>query len=150
MQLDRYSDEVTTKQNVVDNMTDIFVAKTPDKKNFKLKDGTLLVMDLYDESGDKIAGNAEIEIAGQKPTQRNPREIDEKPYRPYNQISVDRQYDKNNQDQLKLDIDSGHIDFIEGHMLKIRLKADSKVDWTNPNTILEFEVEEQPYRAPRN
>lgn len=150
MQLDRYSDEVTTKQNVVDNMTDIFVAKTPDKKNFRLDDGTLLVMDLYDTNGDKIAGNAEIEIAGQKPTQRNPREIDEKPYRPYNQIPVSSQYDSNNQSQLKIDIDSGHIDFIEGHTIRIRLKADTQVDWTNPDTVLEFEVVEEAYRAPRN
>lgn len=146
MDLNKYSDEVETMENAEDRMSTIFKAKTPDKKNFRLHDDTLLVMKLYDADGDQIPGKAKVEIAGKKPTQRNPREIDEKPYRPYNQISVDRQYDESNQGELKIEVDPGHIDFIEGHEILIRLKSDKVVDWENEDSIIEFNVEEQPYR----
>lgn len=147
MQLDKRHEAVETYENSTGQMSDIFVVTTPDKKNFKLRNKELLVMDLRDSDNNKIEPSARIEIAGQKPTQRNPREIDEKSYRPYNLLEMDQQYQRDNQGQLKIAVD-GNIDFIEGHMIKIRLESDNVVDWDNSE--IEFEVKEEPYREPQS
>jgi len=146
MQLDKRHEAVEVMENSTGHMSDVFVVTTPDKKNFKLRDKELLVMDLRDSNNDKIEPSARIEISGQTPTQRNPREIDEKSYRPYNLLDMDQQYKKDNQGQLKIRVD-GNIDFIEGHKIKIRLESDNQVDWDNSE--IEFEVKEEPYREPR-
>lgn len=147
MQINHLHEDVTLLENTANVMTPIFVVKTPDKKNFKLEDGTILIMDLRDGNNDKISANSMFEIGGRKPTQKNRREIDpDKSYRPYHQIAVDKQYNTDNQGKLKVRVDPGFIDFIEGHIIEIALLSPDVVDWDN--SILEFEIVEEAYREP--
>mgnify|MGYP000382578456 CR=1 FL=1 len=146
MELTKRHDSVETYANTANKLDLIFRSTTPDKKNYKLRDKTVLVMDLRDSSNEKLDPSSVIEIAGRKSVNRFPSEIDEKSYRPYSMLEMYDQYDVNKQGMLKIDVSNGYIDFIEGHMLEVHLKSPDVVDWTKSE--IEFEVIEEAYREP--
>lgn len=144
MQINKDKDYVETYENQTGVLSKIFVSEVPDKRVHTLKNNTLLVMDLRDSGDAKIDASSQVVIAGKRPTPNFPTDIDEKSYRPYYQIDLDSQYNAENQSQLLIEVEQGQYDFIENMTIEFWLESDTQIDWSN--SVLEFEVEEKPYK----
>ncbi|MFW6046668.1 MAG: hypothetical protein ACOCP4_02615 [Candidatus Woesearchaeota archaeon] len=148
IQINNNKSFVNTYQNQPGVLSKIFDSIVPDKRVHTLKNGTVLILDLQDSDGNQLPANTELFLGGKRITPIWPTDIDQKSYRPYNQINsvkgVSAQYDENNQAQLLIEVSKGKLDFIEGHEISLWVESSEQIDWDN--STIEFEVQEKAYR----
>jgi hypothetical protein len=128
MQITSQDTEVTTKDNAVDNMTEIMVVKTSDQLRYVIEDNALLIMDLKDSENGKIPANSKVYFGVKPPLDRFPTEVDDKAYRPFFSTTLAEQYDDEKNRKLKLELPKNGVSLPEGYEFSIWLESSVVVD----------------------
>jgi hypothetical protein len=125
----RLSDDyVNSSANTTGQFSSVMVAEVPDNEKYLIHDQALANIKLRDSEGNDISANSELYFGVMLPADDHPRKIDKKSYLAFNTLSLEKQYDDENNSECRLEIDKGGVLLLEQHKFVIQVKSEDTVN----------------------